>query len=122
MLSKELLKEYVQAFLGYEDEARQLKDARKDFRGIFMERNALTKSDLKLLENAIKINMKMDTEFEINMFVDSVQQVSEYFNKTAPGNEKAYDGNNPLLDEKPKTTERPEWNPPPAPIIPKKQG
>lgn len=125
MIDRDILKEYIQAFLGYEDEARQTREARKDFKASFMERNGLTKSEMKMIEGAIKINMKLDTDFEINMFVENVQKVSEYFNNAAGATNNVVDEcDNPLLgdplENKPvaKPKKEMEWNPPPAPVIP----
>jgi hypothetical protein len=139
MLLTDLLKEYIQAQLGYESEANQLKTAKKDWRAAFMERTGATKSELRMIDSAIKVNMKLDTEFEINEFVENVQKVSDFFNKLAPGNENVTDTENPMLTD-PVVIERnvkvdidgreigsavvttkslnENWNPPPGPKVP----
>lgn len=126
MLLTDQLKEYIQAQIGYDSENTQLKEAKKEFRALFMERTGATKSELKLIDSAIKVNMKLDTEFQINEFVENVQKVSDFFNKAAPGNEDVKDEENPLLtpvEEKApdKVTSKSlneNWNPPKGPTIP----
>lgn len=126
MLLTDQLKEYIQAQIGYDAENTQLKEAKKEFRALFMERTGATKSELKMIDSAIKVNMKLDTEFEINEFVTNVQKVSDFFNKAAPGNEDIKDEENPILthveERAPeKVTSKSlneNWNPPKGPVIP----
>ncbi len=132
------LKEYVNAWLGYEDEKRQLREAKNDFKDSFMARTGATKQEIQMLEKALSINKKLETDHEITDFVDKVEKIAEFLKKMAPGNENEPNetASNSLeqmtLDvsdavASPSITVTAtksskvasSWNPPPAPVIPK---
>lgn len=138
------LKDYVNSWLGYEDEKRQLREAKNDFKNSFMARTGATKQEIQMLEKALSINKKLETDHEITDFVDKVEKIAEFLNKIAREETCGAD-EKPVLNHVPEqleidasllpnaaettkaaitlVTKKSEvvssWNPPPAPVIPK---
>lgn len=87
MLLQEQLKKYVNAMLSYDSEAKDLRDAKKEFKASFMRETGAGKTELAFLDKAISINKKLETDHEKNDYVTFVEKVADLLARIAPGNE-----------------------------------
>lgn len=87
MLLQEQLKKYVNAMLSYDSEAKDLRDAKKEFKASFMRETGAGKTELAFLDKAISINKKLETDHEKNDYVTFVEKVADLLSRIAPGNE-----------------------------------
>lgn len=83
MLLQDQLTEYVKAVMAYDAEAKDVKDAKKEFKASFMARTGAGKAELAFLDKAIQINKKLETDHEINDFMTFVEKVSQLLSRTA---------------------------------------
>lgn len=93
MLLSEQLKKYVNAILAYDDEVKDIRDSKKEFKASFMNETGATKAELQFLDKAIQINKKLETNHEINDYVTFVEKVAELLARMAPGNEQSNEDN-----------------------------
>ena len=156
MLLSDQLKKYVNAMLAYDEEAKDIRDARKSFKLSFMVETGASKGELKILDKAIGIGKKLETSHEVNDFTTFVDKITNMLRKIAPGSENEQDEDDdgecpvptadtkmfisvnggpeietsvPAVEKVTKQLElglrprvvsksKPDWNPPPAPVIP----
>ncbi len=95
MLLQDQLTKYVKAMLSYDTDAKDLREAKKDFKASFMKETGAGKDELKFLDKAISIGKKLDTNHEYNDYTTFVEKVFTMLNGLAPGNEGSDDAECP---------------------------
>ena len=96
MLLQDQLTKYVKAMLSYDTDAKDLREAKKDFKASFMKETGAGKDELKFLDKAISIGKKLDTNHEYNDYTTFVEKVFTMLNGLAPGNEGSDDAECPV--------------------------
>ncbi len=96
MLLQDQLTEYVKTVMAYDAEAKDVKDAKKEFKASFMARTGAGKAELAFLDKAIQINKKLETDHEINDFMTFVEKVSHLLSRTASETLKNQEDDEPI--------------------------
>jgi len=96
MLLQDQLTKYVNAMLSYDTDAKDLREAKKDFKASFVKETGAGKDELKFLDKAISIGKKLETNYEYNDYTSFVEKVFNMLNSIAPGNEGSDDAECPV--------------------------